>query len=383
MLRVAVLSLLLGALALVVGLTQFFAPPPVDDQQIAPVLWQASSDNVERGTGILNNGELQLELNHSGLGQVSLRSGQIQAQAYPFLHLALDGASKDLKVAITWNSEDTKPHNNLYWLESKSRAALWLATGELRGWTGKISALGLIFVGQAGETVIIRDFSIFTDSPPRQLRSIFSDLTSYAPWNREAMNSLSGALDVSSFYPVPLFVSYLLLSLLAYAVMLALLRKTMQFNPRVPALIFLACWIGLDLFWQNRLLHQLHDTYQTFSGKDTEEKLSAGPDGRLYDFASRVKPLLTADARVFVHSSDLYRGQRGAYFFYPLNVYWRQPWHLFPRYDQFRGGDYVVLIKPTTSEYLYGENRLPAPYTNPPGAETIFSDSTGKVLQLK
>ena len=197
------------------------------------------------------------------------------------------------------------------------------------------------------------------------------------------MNTHTGATQVSSFYPVPLIVAYLLLSLVGYGLLLLVFRARFKFNWRVVALIFLACWIILDLSWQNRLLHQLADTYRTFSGKSTQEKLAVGPDARVYDFVSQLIPLLEpADARIFVLGNDEYSCQRAAYFLYPFNVYWPEPGRVLPRADFFRRDDYIVLINPTTVLFHPGKNRLLIPDTGAFDAQLVFSNPWGTAVRL-
>jgi hypothetical protein len=384
MLRITVLSLLLGALALVAGLSLLFPPSTLTGRQIPPVTLSASTVDFEAGAGTLSNGELQLELNNkAGTGVVSLYSEQIEASAYPFLHLAIEDAPRDLKVVLGWRNGDGEQDKHSYVVEDHSRESLWLATNELKGWTGKISSLSLTVIGQDGEVVRIRDFAIYPASPSRKLRAIYSDLTSYVPWNRAEMNSHTGVTQASSYYPVPLIVAFLTLSLLGYGLLLLLLRAKLAFKWRVVALIFLACWITLDLSWQNRLSHQVADTYRTFSGKNTQEKLAVGPDAKLYKFISAAKPLLEPPgARVFVSSSDIYRGQRSAYFLYPFNVYWPDPDSAFPDDSFLRSGDYIVMIQPTVLLFNPVAKKLTVPDCCIISAEQVLSDRTGIVVRV-
>ncbi len=384
MLRITVLSLLLGALALIAGLSLSWPPSTVAGRQVPPVtLSAAGTDAVEAGLGTLSNGALQLELSAAGIGVVSLWREQMEASDYPFLHLAIEDAPRDPKVLIEWKNGDGEQKKYSYAVEDYSRQSLWLATNELKGWTGTISSLSLTIVGQAGKVVRIRDFSLYPASPSRKLRAIYSDLTSYVPWNRAEMNSHTGVTQVSSFYPVPLIVAFLILSLLGYGSLLLLFRAKLAFNWRVVALIFLACWITLDLSWQNRLLHQVADTYRTFSGKTTPEKLAVGPDAKLYKFISAAKPLLEPkEARIFVSSSDIYRGQRSAYFLYPFNVYWPDPGSAFPDDSFLRSGDYIVMIQPTVLLFNPFAKKLTVPDCCTLNAELILSDRTGIVVRV-
>lgn len=384
MLRITGVSLLLGALALMAGITLFFAPPGTVGPPAPALTLGSTVAKVILGDGTLGNGELQLKLNDAGIGVVSLAEPQIDARAYPFLHLAIEESSSKPQVWISWNTGTKDKSNHSYVPHNKSWTWLWLATNELQGWTDHISDLALVVVGQAGETVRIRDFGIYPTSPSRQLQAIFSDLAGYVPWNRAAMNSHTGVTPVSSFYPTTLIVAYLALSLLAYGVLLLVLRAKVRFSWQVVALIFLACWISLDVFWQNRLLHQVADTFHTFSGKSPQEKLTVGPDAQLYHFVAQVIPLVQpTDSRIFVSSSDTYLGQRGAYYLYPFNVFWPGPGGEFPADYLLHSGDFIMLINPTTLLFNATKSVLATSTTTELGVELLFSDTTGKMVRVK
>ncbi|HEY6130743.1 MAG TPA: hypothetical protein VIV27_01930 [Halioglobus sp.] len=386
MLKITGLSLLLGALAWVAGLMLFFAPPAAINQNVPAVMLNATTTRVVLGSGTPGNGKLQVTLNKLGVALVRITDAPIAAGDYPFLHLALEDSSQDLQVSLSWVSSDREQDTqHSYIPESRLRHSLWLATNEIRGWSGNISTISLAMIGQPGEVVSIGDFSIYPASTSRQIRALYSDLTSFTPWNRAAMNSHTGVTNVASFYPVPLVVSYFTLSLLGYGMLLLLFRAKMQFNWRVVALIFFTCWIGLDVVWQKSLLHQMADTCRTFSGKSSPEKLTVGPDAKLYNFAAQVKPLLEPkDARVFVSAATKYESQRSAYFLFPFNVFWPEPGRVFPRSDrnQLHSGDYIVLIKPTDFRFNPRTNELLIPLRRPVKAEQVFSNSTGSVLRL-
>ena len=328
MLKVTGLSLLLGAVALVAVLTLFFAPPTDDGPRPSPITLNATNVRFTDSVGTFANGELGVDLNQS-YGTVSLVTGGIDTKDYPFLHFAIEDPPQPLTVSIFLEKNGKKKKSRLYklknsyTLEDRSPESVWFAMNEFEGWTGTVTAVELVFVSRSGQTIRIKDFSLFPTSPSRQLRAIASDLTSTALWKRADMNTHTGVDKVSSFYPVPLVVTLLLLSTLCYGLLLILFRGRIKFNWTVVALIFLTCWISLDLVWQNRLLHQVAQTKRTFAGKDTPEKLAVGPDHKLYNFISEAKQHLEPDdARVFVSSSDIYRGMRGAYYLLPLNTYW-------------------------------------------------------------
>ena len=100
MLKVTGLSLLLGFVALVVVLTQFFAAPEAEGPQPSPLKLNASNARFVQGTADFSDGKLELRLSKTGRGAFSLATGGISAQSYPFLHLAIEAPPQDLEITI-------------------------------------------------------------------------------------------------------------------------------------------------------------------------------------------------------------------------------------------------------------------------------------------
>lgn len=384
MLRITVLSILLGVVALIVGLTQFFSASNSYRQESPALAWNAATAEVVSGVPTIIDTDLQLELDSAGAGAVSLAAGNFNSKDFSFIHIALEEPATSLVASIVWTNAQNPLETHSYTIENHRRQSLWLATEELRGWNGEIGALGLSFLGRAGDIVRIRNFSVFPASATHQLLALYNDLTGYAPWNSAAMNTYTGTFNSSSFYPNVLAVALLALCFLAYGLLLFFFRAKLRFNPAVVALIFLANWVILDMLWQSRLLHQLADTHRLFSGKNTEERLAVGPDAKLYNLVSNVKPLMnSAGSRVFVTSSDIYSGMRTAYYLYPLNVYWSIHRPALPHKKYLHKGDYLVLIKPSEFKFDPIRNRVVASQKRHFNAELVFSDPSGTVVRLK
>ncbi len=383
MIRITLLSLLLGALALLAGLLLFFSEPGAKNNTVPVITLGANNAKVILGEATFDHEGLQLVLNAAGLGVISFTDKKIAAKAYPFLHLAIEGPAKDVDVWFTWSTDEAHENHHGFVPQNRLWRSMWLATQEMEGWTKNISPLTMAVVGKAGATIRIKELALFPPSPLRQLQAVVSDLTGYVPWNRAAMNSHTGVTPVASFYPTILVVALLLLSLLAYGFLLLIFRSKVRFSWRVVALIFLACWISLDMFWQKTLLHQVVDTYRTFSGKSPHEKLLAGPDANLYAFVTQVIPLVSPkDARIFVSSSDIYLGQRGAYFLYPFNVFWPGPNAEFPPDYWLRSGDLVLLVYPTTLRFDTATNKLALSANSAISAELVFNDRVGQLVRV-
>jgi len=380
----SLISLLLGALATIAGLYLFYVSPS-GPGQLPAVAWDATTARVERGTGTLRNGDLHLQLDGEGRALITLPTPRIKSSNYPFLHLALTKAPKDLAVLILWRTAQTGEEVFIYQIPGNLGQSLWLATREVEAWTGDITSLGMMMQGQPGDDVILSDISFFAASLPHQLQTIYSDWTNFLPWSHSSINSHKGVRSVaSSVYPVPVIAAFLSLSLLVYALLLLLLRADARFDWRVVATIFLTCWISLDLMWQGKLLRQLGVTYETFSGKDTQGKLAVGLDAELVELMTSVKGQLeSTDSRIFVSSTDDYLGMRGAYYLYPFNVFWKRHGPELPRAETMHSGDYIVLVRPTQMNFDPETNTLQTPQSTTLSVEPIISRRVGSLYRLK
>ena len=127
MLKVTGLSLLLGSVALVVVLTQFFAPPATDGAHPLPVLLNPTNARIQQSAGKFVDGELQLKLNSLGLGAVTLATEDIAARDYPFLHLALEDPPHNMGIGISLKTSAKKKMGRLQSLEKRSPGSVWLA----------------------------------------------------------------------------------------------------------------------------------------------------------------------------------------------------------------------------------------------------------------
>lgn len=377
------MSLALGAIALVALLHLFFAPITMANSSAGAIIWNPENSQTKPAPVATGDDYVQLESPSSGISWVKLPADQFDARDYAYLHIAVDEPIEQPRAILTWTSGQEQQQAHAYAVESKSRESLWLATSELRGWEGSISKVQLIFASEEGEIIRIRDFSLFPASLSRQLAALYSDWTGFVSWNRSAINSHAGVTKASSFYPAPLTVVFLGLSLLAYGVLLLVFRKRWRFNWQVVSLIFLCCWIALDLLWQNRLLQQLAETHRTFSGKTTPQKLAVGPDAQLYNFVAAASSHMAADtSRVFVSSNDEYHGLRSAYYLYPNNVFWSLRGPELPHSKHLRSGDYILMVKPTKLRLNRKKGKLVVPRRPPIDAELVYDDIRGMLVRV-
>lgn len=380
MLKTTVLSLLVGAVALVAVLTQCFAPPGSGKGALPSITLSQDTAHFGSAWGTLTGDGVELKITDFGLGVISLETGGIDAADYPYLHLAIENAPHNLITTVAIKAVG-KEKGAAYRLEHRSPESVWLSMNEFEGWQGDIEAIRVTFHARAGANMLVTDLSLHPASASRQMRAIFTDLVSFAPWKRAQMNTHTGVAKVASFYPVPLVMTLLLLSLAAYGLVLLLTRR--RFSWTGAGLIFLVCWVVLDLVWQKRLTHQVAHSYNAYAGKTTAQKIAAGPDARLFKFISQVKEHIDSpESRIFVASSDLYLGMRGAYYLYPLNAYWKLERPEIPANDFMRAGDYVLRIHPSRVYYRKGKG-VRRPETKFFPADLVFASTAGKLYRLK
>jgi hypothetical protein len=384
MFRMTVLSLLLGAVATIAGLYLFYGPPPAAGK-LPAIAWNAATAHIESGTGTPAGQHLHLQLNDTGQAIIALPMPRVTSGHYPFLHLSFAGATENLTLIILWRTAQTGNEILEYRFRFNSRETLWLATHQFTGWQGDITSLGLVVQGQPGQGVIVKDISLLPPTLATQLKTISLGWTSFSPWNHLSINHHKGVrLGSSSFYPVPFIMAFCALSLLAHGLLFLLLRRKARFDWRVVAAIFLICWISLDLIWQGKLLRQLGETYESFSGKDTPGKLAAGLDSELVELMAVVKGRLeSTDSRIFVGSKDDYLGMRGAYYLYPFNVFWQRHGPELPPGKYLHSGDYIVLVGPTQISFDPATNTLQAPQSIALSVEPIISRRMGSLFRVK
>ena len=104
MLKIVVLSMLLGAVAFFIGLSQLYSVAVPSGPAVEEIVWDPSSAKVAQGAATLVDGGLEIQLPPSGVTIVSPSDRRFAAQAYPFLHIGIEDSSQHLKVSISWKS---------------------------------------------------------------------------------------------------------------------------------------------------------------------------------------------------------------------------------------------------------------------------------------
>ncbi|MFT4613989.1 MAG: hypothetical protein ACI9NT_001131 [Bacteroidia bacterium] len=384
MLRITGLSLLLGLALLVTGLAMLSPSSTATGKNTMRMIPEQAMGLLKGSNAFVKNGTLHLPAPENGVVHVPFTfPSAIQAIDYPFVHLSIIEPRADHEIFLTWKRTDTASAEHRYKIESLDRDSLWLSSRELPGWTGGISAVGLRFTAMHDvDTYAVRDLSLHSSNLESWLQALYDDWLAYETWDQSSINSYTGVTQASSFYRTPINAALLLFSLLAYVALVLMSRGKTRFNWYPVGLLFMSCWLLMDLGWQHRLLSQLADTRHQFSGLSSYEKLQRGPDAELVDFVEQAKQLMTPDTRVFVASQENYKGLRVAYFLYPHNAYWNGQARLPPRV-YYRSGDLIAAVDAPHIKYRRADSKLIFPGTRPISVDVVTQHSAGTWYRVK
>tara|TARA_R110001599_G_C12277354_1_gene663193 strand:- start:36956 stop:38101 length:1146 start_codon:yes stop_codon:yes gene_type:complete len=356
MVKSIVVSLLLGAAAVIAGLLlYFFAALP--DLSTSPLILDGTAAHVEVGEVLPGRGT-QLLTDDRGLGVVQWAIPDTQAGSYPYLRVQLQGSKPASSLSVVWKTAVTGESLKGFRVPDNTWPIAWVLLTRSKEWRGAISEFGIVIQGEPQQAVQLERVELLPDTAATRLRMIRAQWLTSSPWDHRSINLYPGTryLDAMAPLPLPVFAIWLALSLLFYVV---LRRGVTGLSWEVVAGIFLACWITLDLMWQGKFLVQLRETQVLYAGKSSEAKRKASPDAALFEFVAEASELMTsARSRVFVASSDDYTGMRGAYYALPHNVYWERGGRELPPRQAIQADDYILVLPPAALNYNSHENFL-------------------------
>lgn len=377
-------SLLAGAAAIVLLVYLTFVMPVTGLAEVPVQQWDARTARAVVGTAAASSGGLTLTLDEFGRGVMLLPAPEIEAASYPLLHLQFDRKLTANTLGIFWQSSRTGEQIAKYWMSGEVPADFTLNLGGLDLWRDRILELGILIRGRPGEQLELSAIELRPPSLPDALRALVVDWWSFTPWDLGSTNFYHATGSGQTRHSPVLYVGGLFLaSTLAYWLILALFRSRLSPDWRVLPALFLICWLCLDLPWQLQLLRHLDETHARYAGMDSREKLLAGPDAVLVQFMSDVRERIgPSGARVFVASSDDYKGMRGSYYLYPSNVYWRRGTAQLPPRSSFQSGDFIVLLQPSEVRFDPQEKVLLAGDDKALPVQLLVSSDFGSLFRV-
>jgi hypothetical protein len=364
MLRYALLSLL-AAIALVVLGT---AIATIRDQS-APgpgrEVWYAKDMQLLAGAKLNSASSHAVTLDPEGKSIMEIDGRGVLLSDLPLLHLKFRGRPDVLAMVVGWRSDAHDGAIRSRRIGFAPSTSFWLDMSSERDWTGRLSSLAVILLGDPGSEVELESVQMLPRVFPFTLFLPVSDWLSFVPWQFGNINTYSGvSVPGMTPYPAVIVAVTMLIAMLVLLAGISVFRQWRRFRWSNLGILFFLCWLFIDGLWQLKLFRQVELTRATFAGKSVAEKRRADIDGGLYEFVSRAGNAIgQSDARIFVSSSSDYSGMRSAYYLYPRNVYWERHAQSLPEARHLRPGDYILLLSPAeprfdveTGYLSYGEN---------------------------
>lgn len=383
MLKTVLASLLVGLLVVVVAaltMTSFGREEP----SVTNHSWRPDQIRVVTGERLAADRGIQLQLTAAGRGVVEVAANGADLEQLPILHIRFKAGTKAQIYLVTWRttqSGDAMFYRQVAVIPGNN---IWLNITEEQSWSRPPVTIGIVFLGPPGDRIPIEAIELTSPVFPYNLLTAISSWTAFSSWQHNSINRAEGVTPIGSRpFPVAAAAALLLASTLAYLAQLGLAKSSRPFQWRVPAALFMCCWLALDMLWQGRLLQQLSLTRETFAGRSTAQKREAGIDRDLYRFVSRVKGLLpTSGPRIFVDTAQDYTGMRGAYYLYPANVFWQRYAGYLPAPSSIHRGDYVVLLNPARARYNERDQTLEYGRQYRLSVELLLSDALGGLYRV-
>jgi hypothetical protein len=274
---------------------------------------------LTHGNGQPSGTSFVLEPAQGGLVSLSAEIAPFAAEKYPRIEWDLRSAAPPGEIAFAWRTREnprrtySKP---LTWLFD-GIAPLRLAPSD--GWRGTITGVALVAHGEIPAPVEVRALNLPSTSAGATLAATVAQWAAHFPFKGYTINF---PFDAERAHFMPLAEAMAIACGLASAVDVALARlRRRQVDWRVPAAIFAAAWVLLDLRWQANLAGEVAAAAERFGGKTSDEKALAREDAALVALAQELRRALPPPpARVLVLSDSGLISLRVAHFLFPYNV---------------------------------------------------------------
>jgi len=350
----------------------------------ADMLWRGDQLQAEIGTVVASEPELVVRADELGRILVTIDADQLDLDGNEVVELRFSPLPTNAEVLLGWNSTDPEIGFVQRWFAASELSSIRLNMAAHPQWRGVATSLVVGARVPAQHPLTLRSLRVLPQSGLEELRQVLQAWGGFQPWEPASINRYKGSINADNgLAPAVFFAGVTGFSLLAYLVVLVATGRREKLSWSAAALITLACWIALDLFWQARLFWQAQQSYVTYAGKSAEEKLLASEDRQMVGFITRVKGRIEGeDARVILGSSIDYAGMLAAYYLAPVNTYWDRRGPVLPPTDYLASGDYVLLIAPFTANYRPGSDALESDTGDAVPVEELLLERTGILLRV-
>jgi hypothetical protein len=347
--------------------------------------WDPADAIVNIGSGEIIDGALVIKPDRYGKAFVTVPVRALDLSDYPYVNVEFSDRDSLGRALLLWGSGFGRGQYRQSDLPLGSSRTVKAFMGAVDGWEGEVTMLGLGFFIRPGGDVALKSLSLTRPGPLIWLNRVMGDWLYFRPWMPVDINLHVGKRDFASGYsPVVIFACCFVILALACGLWAARGNRGPGAALGAVGVAMLVNWIVLDLFWQLRLVRQNWVTINTFSEKNSEQKLLASQDANVVKFAARVKGEIGSqdDTRVFLAGARDDLTMLTAYYIAPLNTYWHRGGPELPAADWLNPGDFVLLVRPTTISYDAQDEVLSLNGSDVP-VVPVLSDPMGWLLRVR
>src|SRR5690348_1353955 len=269
----------------------------------APKTFPGAAMGIATGTGQAEGTNLVVTREDSkGAAIIALVTPRVPTLDYGLVTFDVDGLADDADVTMFWR-------NDLAPTKMFTRP-MTVAGGRLQdamvagdsNWLGRINTMGLIIRGPLSQPVTVHEVALNPATAGTVLLERWRDWFEREAWSGISLSRIIGGRPGMNLPLSLLTGAAALLACLAYW---GLQRwRRWRFSPLVIAAILGTAWVVLDSRWQWNLSANAALSASKYGNKDLSEKRLAGVDAELERMAIDMRPLIPADARVFIVAPD-------------------------------------------------------------------------------
>lgn len=252
-------------------------------------------------------------LGDQGFAMISSSNVRLKAEEFNQLAWQINGLADDIELQFIWITRRNPKVINYKDISHHGHNQGVLDLNDNEQWEDLIGAIGLRIQGRLSEEpLIVRELKLRTAIPGFEelFAQFWQEWAYFESWNERSINFIVGGERHGVLLrPVPAVALWIGVNCLFYAGLILIQRRSWPIMPFVA--FILVGWLLIDARWQWSLWQQNKITFETFAGKNWEEKRLADSDGKLFGFIQKVRENLpSTPVRVFVAGTGSEGGQR-------------------------------------------------------------------------
>jgi hypothetical protein len=287
-----------------------------------------------------NNG-FEVNSDEIGVALILFSTTAFNAKEYSHLNLAIEGLPSNYQAKLVFVTKEVPRPVELSLLQPNGNIMTNLLVHD-SNWDGEIELIGLRILPQdeLGLSVQLLDpikiysLELSNNSYIQNYFTLLDYWLDYEPWKYLSISHLEGNQLLPIYaQPVVFIMIWLALCLLIYYLFI---------KKKLNVLLIIISWLVLDLLFINNMNANNNWVKTVYS---SEEKIM--PDDELFDLANKIRLLIGSsdnldmvkNNKIFILSTDKYRGLRLVYHLLPLNTGYLGGF--VPNYE-YKNGDYIL-----------------------------------------